>query len=92
MFLSLNTDNIGQVDSLISVNKKNLSINLRVEDQRIIDFVKENYKDLYERMSDKGYKIVDIRYRITDLNANIVNIKKIVGKELNKNISIDYKV
>lgn len=93
MFLSLNTENIGQVDSLISVSKKNLSINMRVEDQRVIDFLKENYKELYDSMSQKGYKIVDIRYRITDgTDANIVNIKKIVGRELNKNISIDYKV
>lgn len=93
MFISLNTENIGQVDSLISVNKRNLSINIRVKDQRIIDFFKENYKELYDSMLENGFKIVDIRYRITDgTTANIVNVKKIVEKELNKNSSIDYKV
>jgi len=31
VFLSLDTENLGQVDSLISVNKKNVSLNFRLE-------------------------------------------------------------
>lgn len=93
VFISLNTQNLGQVDSLIGVNKKNISVNLRVEDQEIIDYLKENYKELYNRLHEKGYKLVDVKYRLIEEETNLLNIKDIVNKEnfAGKN-SIDYRL
>lgn len=80
IFISLETQNLGQVDSLISVNKKNISVNLRLEDQEIIDYIKENYKELYNKLQEKGYKLVDVKYRLIEEEANLLNIKDIVNK------------
>ena len=93
VFISLDTQNLGQVDSLIGVNKKNISVNLRVEDQEIINYLKENYKELYKKLQDKGYKLVDVKYRLIDESANLLNIKNIVNKETYTGEgSIDYRL
>lgn len=93
MFISLNTQNIGQVESLIGINKKNVSVNMRLEDQGIINFIKENYKDLYNGLSEKGYKLVDLKYKLISEPANITNVNKIATTQLNQNrVSIDYRL
>lgn len=93
MYISLNTENMGQVDSLISVNKKNITVNMRVAEQRIIDFLKENQIELYNRLQEKGYKLVDFKYRLLDMQANAVNINSVIQKEMEgSRRSIDYKI
>ncbi|MCX7746526.1 MAG: flagellar hook-length control protein FliK [Clostridia bacterium] len=93
LFISLDTHNIGRVDSLININKKNIGLNIRAEDQEILDFIKSNYGDLYKRLSDKGYKIVDIKYRMIEEPVNIKNINQVVKKEMEKNqMSIDLRL
>jgi hypothetical protein len=93
VFISLNTQNLGQIDSLIGVNKKNISVNLRVEDQEIIDYLKENYKELYNRLHEKGYKLVDVKYRLIEEETNLLNIKDLVNREnFAGKSSIDYRL
>ncbi|MCX7710390.1 MAG: flagellar hook-length control protein FliK [Clostridia bacterium] len=93
MFISLNTENMGQVDSLIGINKKNVSVNMRVEEQSIIDFVKQNHKALYERLQQKGYKLVDFKYRLIEEQASVLNINSLAKKETESNRnSIDFRI
>lgn len=93
VLVSLNTQNLGQVDSLISVNKKNISLNLRVEDQSIISFIKENYIELYNSLRAKGYKLVDAKYRLIDERINVINADRTMKKELDlSSQSIDCKI
>ena len=93
LFLSLSTQNIGQVESLISIRKKNVSIQMRVEDKQIIDFIKENYKELYLLLGEKGFKLVDVKYKLIDEPSNPVNIQKLADRHLNVNgRSIDYRL
>lgn len=82
VFLSLHTQNLGQVDSLISVDRKNISLNLRLEKSEIIDFIKGNYKELYNSLLDKGYKLVDVKYRLIDEKVNILNVSEVLGKDI----------
>lgn len=93
VFLSLNTQNLGQVDSLISVNKKNISINMRVEDKNVCDLIKENHAALYNSISNIGFKLVDLKYRVIEDNVNVLNVNKVVQKEVNRNkVSLDYRI
>lgn len=66
MLLSLHLENIKHVDLIISVNKKNISLYFKLQDKAIIDFVKENYRDLYKSLLHKGYKVVDVKYRLNE--------------------------
>ncbi len=84
VFISLDTENLGQVDSLISVSKKNVSLNLRLEKDEIYDFIKENYIQLYEGLLKKGYKLVDIKYRLIDEKVNLLNAHEVLEKEIEK--------
>ncbi len=93
VLVSLNTPNLGQIDSLINVNKKNISLNIRVEEQSIISFIKGNYIQLYNSLLDKGYKLVDVKYRLIEEEVNALNAERAIIKELNlNNQSIDFKI
>lgn len=94
VFLSLDTENLGQVDSLISVNKKNVSLNFRLEKNEIIDYIKENYIQLYEGLAKKGYKLVDIKYRLIDEKVNLLNAREVLEKEIERtrNRGFDCKI
>ncbi|MCX7841645.1 MAG: flagellar hook-length control protein FliK [Clostridia bacterium] len=92
-FISLDTENIGRVDTLLGLSKKNISISMRVEAQQLVSFLKEHYKELYNRMADKGYKLVDFKYRLIEDNVNLLNINKIIKKDTDgKMVSVDYRV
>lgn len=93
VLVSLNTINLGQIDSLVSINKKNISLNLRVEEQSIIGFLKENYVELYNSLNSKGYKLVDVKYRLIEEETNAINADRIIKNELDMNKgSIDFKI
>lgn len=93
MLIALDTQNIGRIESLITVNKKNITLNIRVEDQKIIDFLKGTYKELYQRIQDKGYKLVDVKYRLIDQSIDLLNVNEVVTRELNQGKkSLDIKV
>ena len=59
--------------------------------RKIIDFIKANYKELHERLENKGYKLVNIKYKLIDENINLLNADEYAIKE-EKNTSIDYKI
>lgn len=93
LFLSINTKNIGQVDTLVKINKKTISVNLRVENEEFIKYMKQNYKKLYEMLGEIGYKLVDMKYRLISEDINFVNINKIINEEfLSNNRNFDYKI
>lgn len=93
MYISLDTQNIGKVDSLINLNKKNISVNMRVEDEKVSGFLKENHKQLYNILAEIGYKLVDLKCRVVSEDANLININDIVKNETAGNrAAIDCKI
>jgi hypothetical protein len=93
MLIALDTRNIGHIETLIDVKGKNVGINLRAEDQKIIDFLKENYRHLYGSLSEKGFKLVDVKYRIVTEKVNLLNAEhKAVEAIVDGKTSLDVKV
>ncbi|RCX20044.1 hypothetical protein DFR58_102113 [Anaerobacterium chartisolvens] len=93
MLVSLNTENIGKIDSLIGVNKKNITLSVRASDERVIDFIKGYHKDLYERLCEKGFKLVDFKVRKTEEDPHLMNAERVAGRELELNKgSIDFRL
>ncbi|HHW47107.1 MAG TPA: flagellar hook-length control protein FliK [Clostridiaceae bacterium] len=76
VYLSLDTNNLGRVDTLISLKKKNISLNFTIEKEEVISFFKDNYISLYNRLLEKGYKLVNVTYRQMKDDINIINIQK----------------
>jgi hypothetical protein len=85
VLISLDSNNIGRIDTLLSVDKKNISTNFRLENSDAFDILKENHKQLYTSLLGKGYRLIDFSYRLIDEPINIVNFEAEAKKEFIKN-------
>jgi len=82
VFISLDTKNIGRVESLIVLKGKNVSIKFRTERQQVIDLGKEKIKALYEGLESIGYKLASIKYELMEDPTPPVGIEKLISKFL----------
>ena len=84
VLISLDSNNIGRIDTLLSVDKKNISTNFRLESSEVFGILKENHKQLYTSLLEKGYRLIDFTYRLIDEPINIVNFETEAKKEFIK--------
>ena len=93
MFISLDTKNIGRIETLLDVKGSNITVNLRTESKQIIDFIKGQIKDLYKGFDDCGYKLASIRYSVIDSATSPIQQEKLLSEILNKNYGkVDYRI
>lgn len=93
MLIALDTQNIGRIETLVDIKDKNVGINLRAEDKTVMDFIKENFRYLYSSLKDKGYRLIDIKYRLLEEKTNLVNVEKTAKKTLDTGkVSFDLKI
>ncbi len=85
VLISLDSSNIGRIDTLLSVDKKNISTNFRLENSEVFDILKENHKMLYTSLLEKRFRLVDFTYRLLEEPLNIVNFEEEAKKEFVKN-------
>jgi len=85
VFLALDTVNMGRVETLLLINKKTISLNVRLEDKVYEDYVKTRFIDLYNMLGKKGYKLTDIKYRRINEPTNIFNINKVAKDIMSSN-------
>ncbi len=85
VLISLDSTNIGRIDTLLSVDKKNISTNFRLENSEVFDVLKENHKMLYTSLLEKGFRLVDFTYRLLEEPLSIVNFEEEAKKEFIKN-------
>lgn len=81
VLISLDSDNVGRIDTLLSIDKKNVSTNFRLENSDVFEVLKENHKQLYMNLLEKGYRLVDFTYRLMDEPLTIVNFEAEAKKE-----------
>lgn len=93
MLIALDTQNIGHIETLIDVKDKNVGINLRAEDQKVMDFIKENFRHLYGSLQDKGYRLVDVKYRLIEEKTNLINAERTTSREFGDGrVSVDFRI
>lgn len=93
ILISLDSNNIGRIDTLLSVDKKNISTNFRLESSKVFDVLKENHKLLYTSLLEKGFRLVDFTYKLMDEPINIVNFEAEAKKEfLKSSNNIDFLI
>lgn len=85
MFLSLDTANIGRIETLLDVKGKNICLSFRTENQRINDFICEKIQYLYTSLRDSGYKLSDIRYAVMDSAASPLSQDKLLTDAIGGN-------
>jgi len=84
VLISLDSNNIGRIDTLLSIDKRNISTNFRVENSDIFPILKEHHKELYNSLIEKGFRLVDFTYRLMEEPLNIVNFEAEAKKEFIK--------
>jgi hypothetical protein len=93
MFLSLGTVNIGRFETLVNVKDKNIKVYIRLENEELINFVKNNYNMLYDLVNKSPYKIVDIKCKKIDEEIDPMNLQTALKNEfIGDTKSIDYKI
>jgi len=93
VLISLDTDNLGRVDTLLSVNRRNISTNFRLENSEVFPLLRDNHKMLYNSLLEKGFRLVDYTYRLMDEPISIVNFETEAKKEfLKSSSSIDITI
>jgi len=85
LFVSLDTNRIGRIETLIYLNGKNASISLRAENEEILSFVKENINYLYKGLAGSGYKLTDVKYSVNNKASTPVQIEKLLSQLANSN-------
>jgi hypothetical protein len=93
LYISLDTLNMGQVDSLIRVEKMTVSLNLRAETPDVVSFFKNSAGIIYNMLQNQGYRLVDYRCSIIERPASIINVADILQCEYGmRKRTIDYRL
>ncbi len=93
MFISLDTNNMGRIETLADVKGGTITINIRTESHRINDFIKERAKHLYSGIAACGYKLAGIRYALIDSPATPVQQEKLLSAMLGlSHGKVDYRI
>lgn len=97
VFLSLDMRNLGLVEVLLNMADRSISMVVRLENEETIEFLKNNSMTstytLYNMLSEKGYKLVDLKFKQIDERINPLNASDHVHKSLkSKDYSFDMRV
>lgn len=84
VLISLDSGNIGRIDTLLSVDKKNISTNFRLEKSDVFEVMRDKHRELYKGLLEKGFRLVDFTYRLMEEPVNIVNFETEAKKEFIK--------
>ncbi len=84
VLLSLETNNIGRIDTLLSIKEKDVSTNFRLEDSGVFNILKDSHKMLYNSLLEKGFRLVDFTYKLLEDPISIVNFEEEAKKEFIK--------
>lgn len=82
LFISLDTINLGNVQSIIEIKGKDVAVNLRLESPEIIDFMKEKTAVLHKKLSEEGFKLSAANFRLISSTIPLSDIEKTVNEEL----------
>jgi len=93
MFVSLDTEHLGRIETLLDVKGVNVSIGIRTEKAQINDFVKENIRYLYAGLAESGYKLANINYTLIDKPSSPMKQEKLLSKMIEPDhIKLDMRI
>jgi hypothetical protein len=74
IFISLNTNNLDLVQVLIELNKKDLSLNFRVHNEKVKNIIKFKEKILYDSLNKYDFNSILFKYKVSEESINLTNI------------------
>jgi hypothetical protein len=93
VYLSLDTQNLGRVDSLVNVSRKSVMVNFKLTDKKHSEVFSSHYNELFNSLDEIGYKLVGMNFGIIKDEINLMNAQSTLKREIDSNkVSIDYKI
>lgn len=91
LLISLDTQHMGVVESLIKVTGKDVTLQMRMDGEDKIMVFKENTFELYNLLKEVGYKLSDARFTQIETPVNPTNAESVVAKEFMGKQGVDIK-
>ena len=63
LFLSLDTENLGHLETLAHARNRQVTLQFRVDDEEVQALLRDLKPTLYEGLEHKGYRLVDLKVR-----------------------------
>ena len=93
LFMSLNTRNLGLVETFLNAAYKYVTVHFRVESDHLADFVEAQRKDLYDTLEKKGYKLAEMKCRVFESEpVNLLNAGNVTESALGMNARVDLRI
>lgn len=91
IFISLDTSNLGRIDTLIKINNKSVECTFSSQSKDVKNYIKKNVSPLYKLIEDSGYNLVKTDFKHLDKPSTILDIE--IFKEPNNTITkLDIRV
>ena len=92
LFLSLDTENLGHLESLAHAKNKQVSLHFQVDNTDIQNLLRETRQTLYEGLKKKGFSLVDMKVRIQEEQITPLNAFVQAEKRLGRADGFDVKI
>jgi hypothetical protein len=93
MLLSLDTEKMGHVDTLLGISSKDIRLEIKTFKKDTLAFLRENNSLLFKILSSKGYRVVDIKYGIVKEKTSLLDFEDTLNQFLKTDkLSIDLRV
>ena len=93
LLLSLQTSNLGRVESFLNTSHKCVTISLRVEQEQLVKLVKDQHRSLYDGLLKKGYTLAEMKCRVLENDeAGILDAARKTQDLLGLQSSVDLRI
>lgn len=90
IFISLNTNNLDLVQVLIEINRKDISLNFRVCDEKIKNIIKSNETILVKNLEEYNFNNIVFKYNISTDKIDLTNMA--MNESKNELSTLDIRV
>jgi len=75
IFISLDTSNLGRVDTLIKINNKSVECTFSSQSKDVKNYIKKSVSPLYKLIEAAGYNLVKTEFKQLDKPSTILDLK-----------------
>ena len=92
ILISLDLKNIGHIESMIVINRKNINVTFRLLDKKTGDILSNKSDDLKNSLEAKGFNLNPLKIIKLDQPFNIISLEEIISEGIQEKINFDMKV
>ena len=93
IYLGLDMNFLGRIETVIQIEKKNVSLTFKLESEKAMSVVKDRTTKLFKDLQAAGYKLADTKILKLIKKTTVIDAEEELIKTVHKeNVFIDYKI